>query len=74
MDLCPVCGEPVDEDEHDPHGHFDTTNVPCTICGTLPYDHPGVLPDDLAAKAVWADGRFVVGNVAWADHEYESGI
>jgi peptidoglycan hydrolase CwlO-like protein len=27
-EACPICGEPVDEDEDDPHGHFDTTNVP----------------------------------------------
>jgi hypothetical protein len=28
----------VDADEHeiDPHGHFNTDNVPCTICGKLP--------------------------------------
>jgi endogenous inhibitor of DNA gyrase (YacG/DUF329 family) len=40
-EACPICGEPVDEDEDDPHGHFDTTNVPCTICGELPEYHSG---------------------------------
>jgi hypothetical protein len=54
----------VDEDEDDPHGHFDTTNVPCTICGKLPDDHPLVLPDD----------HPLAGKVESADHEYESGI
>jgi hypothetical protein len=48
----------------DPHGHFDTTNVPCTICGVLPDDHPLVLPDD----------HPLAGKVERADHEYESGI
>jgi endogenous inhibitor of DNA gyrase (YacG/DUF329 family) len=63
-EVCPICGEPVDKDEGDPHGHFDTTNVPCTICGKLPDDHPLVLPDD----------HPLAGKVESADHEYESGI
>jgi endogenous inhibitor of DNA gyrase (YacG/DUF329 family) len=44
---CPICGEEADADEIDPHGHFDTTNVPCTICGELPDDHfiVGKAPD-----------------------------
>jgi hypothetical protein len=61
---CPVCGEPCDADEMDPHGHFDTTNVPCTICGVLPDDHPLVLPDAIPSR----------GRSKGADHEYESGI
>lgn len=36
---CPICGEAVDDDEDDPHGHFDTYDIPCTICGVLPEDH-----------------------------------
>lgn len=36
---CPICGEEADADELDPHGHFDTTDVPCTICGKLPEEH-----------------------------------
>jgi hypothetical protein len=34
---CPVCGE--NADEVDPHGHFNTDDVPCTICGELPDGH-----------------------------------
>lgn len=65
----------MEEDEgDDPHGHFDTSNVPCTICGTVGDDHPLELPDHLAAKAVSDDDGFLVGNVLYADHEYESGI
>ena len=37
---CPICGDPVDEDENDPHGHFNTDDIPCTICGELPEEHP----------------------------------
>jgi len=36
---CPVCGEEADADEVDPHGHFDTDGVACTICGELPDEH-----------------------------------
>ena len=36
---CPICGEEVDADEIDGHGHFDTTDVPCTICGEQPDEH-----------------------------------
>lgn len=36
---CPVCGEEADADDLDPHGHFDTDDVPCTICGEFPEDH-----------------------------------
>jgi hypothetical protein len=39
--VCPICGEPTDaEDDMDPHSHFRTDDVPCTICGDLPEDHP----------------------------------
>jgi hypothetical protein len=36
---CAICGEPVDADELDPCGHFDTADIPCTICGVLPDEH-----------------------------------
>lgn len=36
---CPICGEEADADEVDPHGHFDTDDVPCTICGKVSADH-----------------------------------
>ncbi|GAA2241647.1 hypothetical protein GCM10010413_50120 [Promicromonospora sukumoe] len=38
-EMCAVCGEEADADELDPHGHFDTDDVPCTICGELVDDH-----------------------------------
>ena len=36
---CPICGEEAETDELDPHGHFNTDDVPCTVCGELPDDH-----------------------------------
>ena len=36
---CPICGDEADADELDPHGHFDTDDVPCLICGKLPEAH-----------------------------------
>lgn len=36
---CAICGEEADADEIDPHGHFDTDDVPCIICDELPEDH-----------------------------------
>lgn len=36
---CAICGEPVDDNEIDPSGHFDTDDVPCVVCGKIPDDH-----------------------------------
>lgn len=34
---CAVCGEEADADEIDPHGHYDTDDLPCIICDE-PFD------------------------------------
>lgn len=36
---CEICGDEVDENDIDPCGHFNTDDIPCTICGRLPDDH-----------------------------------
>lgn len=36
---CLVCGEEAAADELDPHGHFDTHDVPCTFCDELFDEH-----------------------------------
>ena len=38
---CEICGEETDADEIDLHGHFDTLDVPCTVCDEFPEDHSG---------------------------------
>ena len=32
-EACPVCGDEVDADDLDPHGHFDSDDDSCAICG-----------------------------------------
>lgn len=32
-EACDVCGEEVDEDDFDPHGHFGSDTDTCVVCG-----------------------------------------